>query len=211
MLRNKLSFVVMTKKFVGIIFFLFLICQSAYARTVMVQALEDFSTENPPDTLTVVVLESLYLNNAKLVFSGGDTITGEIVNVKDPKRLKRDASFSFVPKTCKSENGKVSEFDTHYIAKYTTLPNKGELAKKAALGVGNYFVKGLSLGYSAVEGAVKNEKDNRFKSSVNSVYEDSPFSLVQKGDDINIKKGQVFLLNFKVDEDEPNYDYTPKI
>lgn len=68
------------------------------------------------------------------------------------------------------------------------------------------------MGYSAVEGAVKNEKDNRFKSSVNAVYEDSPFSYVEKGGEIIIKKDQNFFLNFKVkdepDEEEvPNYEY----
>ena len=69
------------------------------------------------------------------------------------------------------------------------------------------------MGYSAVEGAIKNEKDNRFKSSVNAVYEDSPFSYVKKGGEIVIQNQQVFFLNFKVkdepdEEDKPNYEYT---
>ena len=126
--------------------------------------------------------------------------------------MKRNASFSFVPISYRNSSGETIEIRGYYPAKYTTKLNKGQLAKTAALGVGSFFVKGLSLGYSAVEGAIKNEKDNRFKSSVNEVYEDSPFSYVEKGGEIVIKKDQVFYLNFKVkdepDEDElPNYEY----
>ena len=49
--------------------------------------------------------------------------------------------------------------------------------------------------------------------SVNSVYEDSPFSYVEKGGEIEIKKEQNFFLNFKVKDDVeneenlPNYNY----
>lgn len=206
MVKNNLSFKIMIKKFVGIILFIFFICQGAFAQTIIVKAMEDFSTENPSETFSVQALESLYLNDATILFKGGDIITGKITDVKNPKRLKRDAKFSFLPISVKTSDGIIKDVEAIYPAKYTTLLNKSELARKAALGVGNYFVKGLSLGYSAVEGAVKNEKDNRFKSSMNSVYEDSPFSLVRKGDDINIKKGQAFLLNFKItdcEDDEP--------
>ena len=68
----------------------------------------------------------------------------------------------------------------------------------------------MSLGYNAVEGAVKNEQDNRFKSSVTSVYENSPVSYVEKGNEIEISKNQVFLLNFKIKcekDNLPNYEY----
>ena len=85
-----------------------------------------------------------------------------------------------MPLSYKNENGEVIEIKGYYPAKYSTKLNKGEIAKTAALGVGSFFVKGLSLGYSAVEGAIKNEKNNRFKSSVTEVYEDSPFSYSKK-------------------------------
>ena len=71
----------------------------------------------------------------------------------------------------------------------------------------------MSIGYSAVEGAIKNEKDNRFKSSVTEVYQDSPLSYVEKGEELVIEKGQLFFLNFRTkddvpEEDKPNYEYT---
>lgn len=172
---------------------LILIAHPVLAKTIHVQAMEEFSTENPPSVFSVKILEDLCADE----FQAGDILEGKIVDIKNPKRMKRDAAFTFVPLKNIKANGESSDIKGYYPAKYTTTLNKAELAKHAALGVGNYFVKGLSMGYSAVEGAIKNEKDNRFKSSVNAVYEDSPFSYVEKGGDINIKEGETFLLNFK--------------
>ena len=92
--------------------------------------------------------------------------------------------------------------------------DKKELAKSASLTVGSYFVKGLSLGVNAVEGAIKNEEGNRFKSSVVNVYENTPFSYVETGNELNILEGDIFWLKFKTPNDEedsenaPNYEYT---
>lgn len=186
-----------------------LISQSAFAKTIHVQALEDFSTSNPPKEYSIKVLDELQLSE-NVTVKENDTLLGKVVDVTDPKRLKRDAMFTFVPETLKCANGETIRIIGYYPAKYTTKLNKGQIAKSTALSVGNYFVKGLSLGYSAVEGAVKNEQDNRFKSSVTSVYENSPVSYVEKGKEIEIQKDQVFLLNFKVKEDDenlPNYEY----
>lgn len=190
-----------------------LLCQPVLAKTVAVEALNDFSTENPSARMSIKILEDLAIDD-NVVFSEGTVVDGKVVDVTDPKRLKRDATFTFVPLSYVDKNGKTIDVKGYYPAKYTTKISKGELAKNVGLGVGNFFVKGLSLGYSAVEGAVKNEKDNRFKSSVTEVYKDSPFSYVEKGGEIAIEKNQMFYLNFKSKDDEdesdlPNYEYTP--
>lgn len=94
--------------------------------------------------------------------------------------MKRDATFTFVPLYYTNTVKNVVRINGYFPAKYTTKLDKGELAKSAALGVGSYFVKGLSIGYSAVEGAVKNEDENRIKSGAKAAYESSPFSYVEK-------------------------------
>lgn len=190
-----------------------LLCQPVLAKTVAVEALNDFSTEKPSARMSIRILEDLAIDD-NVVFSEGTVVDGKVVDVTDPKRLKRDATFTFVPLSYVDKNGKTIDVKGYYPAKYTTKISKGELAKNVGLGVGNFFVKGLSLGYSAVEGAVKNEKDNRFKSSVTEVYKDSPFSYVEKGTELVIEKNQMFYLNFKSKDDEdesdlPNYEYTP--
>lgn len=202
----------MRKIFLYTVLILCMITQPVWAKAIAVQALDDFSTENPSSTMRIKVLEDVVINE-ETTLASGCVVEGKIVDVVSPKRLKRNASFTFVPLNYTDLNGKTYDVKGYYPAKYTTKLNKGELAKTAALGVGSFFVKGLSLGYSAIEGAVKNEKDNRFKSSVNSVYEDSPFSYVEKGGEIVIQKEQNFFLNFKVKDDVeneenlPNYNY----
>ncbi len=188
-------------------------CQCGFAKTIPVEALSDFSTENPPKQYSVRVLENLYIEEEKILFNGGDILEGKIIDVSGPKRLKRDGGFTFVPVKCISIDGSVTEITKYYPAKYTTKLDRGGIAKSAVLTVGNHFVKGLSMGVSTIEGVVKNEKDNRFKSGVNSLYESSPLSYVEKGHHIVIEKEQCFLLNFKIknedEEDLPNYEYTP--
>lgn len=182
--------------------------QQVCAKTIPVEALADFSTEKPVSTYALKILDDIELDsNTNL--KNGYIIEGKIVDVSDPKRLKRDANFVFVPEKYKELDGRIVAIKGYYPAKYTTKLNKKEIAKSAALSVGNLFVKGLSMGYSAVEGAIKNEQDNRLKSTVNAVYEKSPLSYVEKGSQLEIKAGDVFLLNFKVKEEEnlPNYEY----
>ena len=202
----------MKRKFYFLIFMLALFCQPVLAKTIAVEAMSDFSTENPPKTMQIKALEDIVLDE-KVTIKAENVLSGKIVDVTDPKRLKRNATFTFVPLSYTDASGKAVEIKSYYPAKYTTKINKGQLAKSVGLGVGSFFVKGLSLGYSAVEGAIKNEKDNRFKSSVTEVYQDSPLSYVEKGEELVIEKGQLFFLNFKTkddvnEEDAPNYEYT---
>lgn len=189
-----------------------MLSQPVLAKTIAVEALSDFTTENPPKEMSIKLLEDIAVDDT-LTIKAETIVDGNVVDVTDPKRLKRNASFTFVPTSYKDERGQVVVIKNYYPAKYTTKINKGQLAKSAALGVGSFFVKGLSIGYSAVEGAIKNEKDNRFKSSVTEVYQDSPLSYVEKGEELVIEKGQLFFLNFRTkddvpEEDKPNYEYT---
>ena len=195
-------------KNIFVLLILFIFSQSVFAKAIPVEALSDFSTENPPVVYSVKILDNIDLSPT-LSLKEGNIVEGKIVDVISPRRLKRNATFTFIPEKIENSAGSLTEIKGYYPAKYTTKLNKGQIAKSAALGVGSYFIKGLSIGYSAVEGAVKNEKDNRFKSSVNSVYENSPLSYVEKGEELVIKKGQFFLLNFKIEDDEnlPNYEY----
>lgn len=197
-----------------IFFVLFIILSGsftgAYAQTVEVAALQEFSTENPPQTISVKVIDQLELTE-DIVINPGETLNGNLTDVVSPKRLKRDAGFSFKPTSYTDSQGNTYQISSDITASYTTRIDKGGLAKSAALGVGNFFVKGLSMGVAAVSGAVKNEEGNRFKSSAVSVYEASPVSLVEKGEDLNIGLYQTFYLKFPdVKKNETKDDNTIK-
>ena len=168
---------------------------SAYADTVEVQAMQDFSTANPPSTITVKLLDQLDVSDEMTIESGAQ-VSGQLLNVVSPKRLKKNATFSFKPMWYINAEGTKINVDSDIIGKYTTTLNKGQVAKKAALSVGNHFVKGLSVGVAAIEGVVENDEGNRLKSGAKSIYNATPLSYVEKGKDIDIKINQVFYLKF---------------
>lgn len=205
------------KKAVILLAFLFAAIMPASAETIKVEALSDFTTENPPETLTVKAVTDLNLDDELLILEG-NILKGDIVDVSSPKRLKRDATFSFILTEYTDNYGivhKVERIDNKIVkGKFTTRFDYKGVAKSAALSVGNHFVKGLSMGYAAVEGAVKNEEGSRLKSGAVSLYESTPLSYVEKGQDIVIDKNQVFILNFKLknkddDENDENDEALP--
>jgi hypothetical protein len=201
----------MRGKFFKLLLISLLCAAPACAKTIQAAALEDFSTAKPSKEMKITTLTDLYVDGANLVPQGAEVV-GEITDVTSPKRLKRDASFAFVPRYYTDAQGHTVMIKGQYTGRYTTALNKGQLTKTAALTAGNYvFVKGFSTGVTLLEGAVKNQEGNRLKSGVTAAYKSSPLSYIEEGKDIEIKKGEVFLLNFKTVEDEqenkPNYEY----
>lgn len=174
-----------------------------YGQTIEVVSLDTFSTANPPKEVSVKILEPLTVSENN-IYQAGTVLKGNLVDVVSPKRLKRDASFSFEPKTYNGADGKTQKMPVKLKGTYTIPLDKGNLAKNVTLGVGNYFVKGLSMGVAAVSGAIKNEDDNRIKSSATAVYEASPLSYVEKGEDLDIKKDDHFFLKFSSKENKTN-------
>lgn len=187
----------MKQKFLYLVLILStIVCNSAYAQTVEVKALESFSTANPPKTISIQLLEPVEIKKDEFV-GNGSVLNGNLVDVVSPKRLKRDADFSFEPKTYTDKDGKSGRIKAKIKASYTEPIDKKQMAKTTVVTAGNLLVvPGFSMGVAAVEGVVKNQDGNRLKSSVSSVYEASPLSYAQKGEDIEIKAGQVFFLKF---------------
>ncbi len=164
------------------------------AQTIEVMSLTEFSTAKPPTSIKVRLMEPLSLDKNTILESGAE-ITGNLIDVVSPKRLKRDANFSFQPITY-CIDGKTVQIEKKIKASYTEPLDKGQIARNTALGVGNFFIKGLSTGVNAVKGAIENEEDNRLKSSVVSAYESSPISYIEKGENIEIKNNEIFYLKF---------------
>ena len=202
-----------------IVLFLFVLLitnlQPVMAKNVKVEAMSDFSTANPPEVWEVKIVDGFTTKNGTEIYSGS-LIKGKITGVTDPKRLKRNANFNFIPfeyydslskKTYKPENG--------YIGKYSAMSNvtPGAVIEQGAVMAGSHFISGfIGPSVALVKGVVKNEEGNRAKSAVVSVYESTPVSYVSKGKELDIKKGQVFVMSFKTlddeDEDKPNYSYS---
>ena len=182
-----------------------------------VTAMEDFSTDSPKDTFNVRLREEGTLGKYELPTNS--ILHCQVLQVVDPKRGKRNAVFFVKPLTY-TQGDETLQIQEDMYGKYTTVVLSKEeikklpywkMVKNGALMVGSYFVKGLSIGVAFVEGVAKNEQDNRLKSGVTNAYEESPISLVEKGEQLDIKTGDDFYFVFKTEEDvqEPNYTYIP--
>lgn len=194
------------KFFLGfIIFVIFGMFSEAYTKTVEVLSLDDFSTQNPPKSITIKLLEQLDIGNSECI-SEGSVLTGDISDIKSPKRLKRDARFSFIPKSYVDLDGETKIIHQQIKGRYTKPIVAKSVAKTAVLGVGGLFVTGLSTGVAAVKGAVKNEQDNILKSTAVSVYEALPVSYAKKGQELQIKKNDIFYLKFPVVNNVEKFD-----
>lgn len=181
---------------------------SALAKNVKVEALSEFSTIDPPETWKVKIVEGFTTKEGVEVYAGS-IIEGRIEDVSDPKRLKRNANFKFIPI---SYYDYVTQITTpihqDLVGKYSSLGDikASSIVKTGAVTAGSHFISGfIGPGVALVEGAYKNEQGNRAKSAVVSVYESTPLSYMNKGKDLQINEGQVFVMNFKLkDEDEGN-------
>lgn len=183
--------------------FVLIFAPAVMAMTMPVMSLSEFSTENPSEFIEFQVFKDTEFN-AQITLRAGYKVKARVVDVVSPKRLKRNATFSVVPVSYVDFENKEHKISDELTGKYSPKfeIDKGAIAKNAALSVGNHFVKGLSLGYHAIEGVAKNEEGNRLKSGVVSVYENTPLSLANNGVEIQIKKYDCFSFKFKNNKDE---------
>jgi biopolymer transport protein ExbD len=176
---------------------IFMLAAPVMAENAAVVALQDFSTLSPSKELKIILLENVYVDE-EFVFEQGTWLTGLVYDVKEPTRLKRDARFSFIPQYYTDMYGRQIYIQNQYSAKYTKCLDKRKLAKTAAMTAANQIIfSGFSCTVAAVKGAVQNEEGDRVKSSAAALYESTPLSYIEKGKDLQIGAGDVFMLNFK--------------
>ena len=193
-----------------------LITTPVFAKSVKVEALSDFTTANPSSSWRLKVIEGFVADNGKMV-PANTILEGIIIDVSSPKRLKRAASFTFVPQTYYDPQiGYTQDVKRDFQGKYSSKTDitPKNVAKKGAITAGNLLVGSfVAPTVGLIEGAVKNNEGNRAKSAVISAYENTPLSYANKGKELEFKKGQVFIMNFKLREDlqvpenKPNYSY----
>ena len=196
----------MKKLFINFVFCFFLLSTPAFAtQSVKVTALTEFNSLAPVATMKVQLIQKAEFKNG-LVFEDGTVLVGDIFDVKQPTRGKRNATFKFKPHTY-LYNGRVGEInDPNFIAKYSEYKelDKKALATTAATTAGGMIlnVPLLSQGVSLIKGMWKNEEDNRLKSGVIQVYKDSPVSYIEEGKDVIINRDTIFILKFKATDIE---------
>lgn len=203
----------MKKIFLILLFVILFLPLEATAKNIKLEAMNDFSTANPPKYWKVKVIEDAELKNGFVVHKDS-IIEGKIDGVTDPKRLRRNANFCFVPvKFYDSHTKECKDIEKSISAKYSSMNevSASKIAKSGAVFVGNQLANGLfGPGVAILEGAIRNQEGNRAKSAVVSAYESTPLTYISKGKDIVIPKGQVFIMSFKYADDISEEDYRDK-
>ena len=202
----------MKKKFCLILACLLFQMTAVFAAVQMkVVAINEFRTDKPSDSLDVRVMKDTELGRYKIVQNSA--LHCKVMKIIDPKRGKRNATFYVQPlyyiegdRTINIEDEIYGKYSKHVLSK-EELKNfpTFKVMKTAALAVGSYFIKGLSIAYSFGEGIVKNEQDNRLKSGVVNAYESSPLSIISEGEQLDIKVGDDFYLVFKTADDDEEH------
>jgi len=181
---------------------------NAASDKVHVTSLTDFSTANPTQKIDVRVIEDSAIGDYKL--KAGDIIHCNLLKVTNPKRGKRSASFAVTPISISSED-EITEIKENYYGKYAAKivskeeiknVDKVKVGKKAALSVGNHFIKGVAPAITLAKGMIKNEEGNRIESGVKEVYKSSPLSYIEKGSELTLTPDKPFYLIFKPSKDD---------
>lgn len=191
------------KKILLLLLILFCTINLSYAKNIKVKPMTDFTTETPPEIWSLVVAEEFTTKNGFIV-KEGSVIEGKIIKLKQPKRLKRNASFVFMP--IRFYDGNIDKKIENFEGKFSSIHNmeKIDMAKKGAIFVGNQLIDStFGPGVALVEGAIKNKQGNRLKSAGVSLYESTPLSYANKGQHLTFKKDVIFTMSFKkLDEEE---------
>lgn len=179
------------------------IISQAQAKLIRVEAESDFSTANPPETWKVIVAEDVVTKSGQLIRAGA-IFEGKITDVVSPKRLKRDASFTFLPTYFYDIHGNKYEIKYNIVAKQNFISKlkAKEVTKKGVLSAGNLVIPGFSSAVQTVEGVYKNKEGNRFKSGAVALVDSTPVSLYKEGQEIEFKKGDIFKMNFVLDDND---------
>jgi len=180
---------------------IFLSCaMPVFASGMLVQSREPFSTKFPRRYVSFKVLESYKLKNG-VSFEYGSIVKGRMLEVKLPKRGKRDAYFIFMPESYTIPSKKVTKSLRHKnleakLTGYKKL-NKAKLVEKTSVNASGLVIPGLSSAYWFSKGAIKPKYgQTRMKAGVNSVYENSPLSYIEQGDELIVKEGRFLKMNF---------------
>lgn len=192
-----------------IVFFYISFFSLVSAKNIKLEAMNDFSTANPLEYWKVKVVEDVTLKNGFIIYKDS-IIEGKIEGVTNPKRLRRNANFSFTPvKFYNAYTNEYKDIETSISAKYSVMSDisMGKVAKSGAILLGNQLVSCFfGPGIAMLEGAIRNQEGNRTKSAVVSAYESTPLKYISKGKEILIPKGQIFIMSFKYTDELSNKD-----
>lgn len=175
---------------------------SAKATNVIVESLDNIDKNDNNKIFNAKILEDASLDS-EIIFSKDAILKAEIVKKVDAQRGKRSGYIVIRPLSLEY-NGQEETFEGKNIeAKVQGYSKKSwkdvsvKAGVSAGLKVGSRYIPGFSQAFYFSKGLIKPAEDKtRLESAISSVYENSPFVYVNKGEEIDIDKGDMLVLKF---------------
>ena len=184
------------KKIFYTILFYFLITPFVFAQNILVESMTSFNTNDNEKVFSAKVVEETELSDGKII-KANSTINGTILKTVDAKRGKRNAYIVIQPESFEIDGVVHLIEDENLEAKVVGYSKRDykKTALDAGLAVGGYFVKGLSQVFYFSKGLIIPDEDkSRIKTAFHNVYENTPFVYIEKGEDVDIEKGDLLVL-----------------
>ena len=184
------------KKIFYTILFYFLITPFVFAQNILVESMTDFNTNDNEKVFSAKVVEETELSDGKII-KANSTINGTILKTVDAKRGKSNAYIVIQPESFEIDGVVHLIEDENLEAKVVGYSKRDykKTALDAGLAVGGYFVKGLSQVFYFSKGLIIPDEDkSRIKTAFHNVYENTPFVYIEKGEDVDIEKGDLLVL-----------------
>ena len=184
------------KKIFYTILFYFLITPFVFAQNILVESMTDFNTNDNEKVFSAKVVEETELSDGKII-KANSTINGTILKTVDAKRGKRNAYIVIQPESFEIDGVVHLIEDENLEAKVVGYSKRDykKTALDAGLAVGGYFVKGLSQVFYFSKGLIIPDEDkSRIKTAFHNVYENTPFVYIERGENVDIEKGDLLVL-----------------
>lgn len=185
----------MKKIFYTILFYI-AIAPAVLAQNILVQSMTEFEQNDNEKVFSAKVVEETELSDGKII-EANSILNGTIIKTVDAKRGKRDAYIVIQPESFEIDGVIHLIEDENLEAKVVGYSKRDykKTALDAGLAVGGYFVKGLSQVFYFSKGLIIPDDDkSRIKTAFHNVYENTPFVYVERGDEIDIEKGDLLVL-----------------
>lgn len=136
-------------------------------------------------------------------------VTVKIKEYIEPKRGKRNGylKVQLMSYTIPSENNRIKDaqdLNIYGTLRLSTKKDKKEIAKSSGVSVAGHILKipGFSQAVAVSKGLIKpNPEQNRLQSAGTNLYESTPLTLSEYGEDIKIEEDTVVVMRLKVKED----------
>lgn len=188
----------MKKFYFSVLIFILFMLTSAEAATIKAYSLQDFSKSKQSSTYKFKITEDQYLDNGTLLKKDA-IISGIVCVVVNAKHCRKNGYFEFIP-TELELNGNIQQIYIHnskaiiYAYKPKDIKGGSEYTAKKVVGI---FLPGVPQCISFSQGASKAPEGQKIKGGFYKIYKDSFFSLLERGEDLNIKEGDTVI--FKID------------